>query len=99
MCFVDAGGDRRLDGPELRVHPALREAALLAGADKNALVAELRGRFVNLPAEDATIREISIRQMLQDAIPQKLRAESDDALSLSGVLYAEQLLKRVEILS
>ncbi|MBQ5639914.1 MAG: hypothetical protein IIV12_03335, partial [Bacteroidales bacterium] len=77
---------------------ALREshsALLLAGADKNALISELRGRFVNLPAEDATIREISIRQMLQDAIPQKLRAESDDALSLSGVLYAEQLLKRI----
>lgn len=77
---------------------ALREshsALLLVGADKNALVAELRERFVNLPAEDATIREISIRQMLQDAIPQKLSAESDNALSLSNVLYAEQLLWRI----
>ena len=77
---------------------ALREshsALLRAGADKDALISELRGRFVNLPAEEAVIHEISIRQMLQDAIPQKLSADSDNALSLSDVLYAEQLLKRI----
>lgn len=70
-------------------------ALLLAGADQEALISELRTRFVNLPAASAKMQEISIRQMLQDAIPERLSASSDDALSLSDVLYAEQLLMRI----
>lgn len=62
-------------------------AVLLPGADKDALVRRLRGLFVNVPGSSADVREISIRDMVLEAIPDKVEPESNDVLSLTEALY------------
>ncbi len=70
-------------------------ALLLAGADREALVESLRGEFVNLPGSEASVREISILDMLREAVPTRLEAKGEDLLSLSEVLYADCLLGKI----
>ncbi len=70
-------------------------ALLLAGADREALIASLRSEFVNLPGAEASVREISILDMLREAVPAKLEAKGEDILSLSEVLYADWLLSKI----
>ena len=70
-------------------------ALLLAGADREALIESLRSEFVNLPGAEASVREISILDMLREAVPAKLEAKGEDLLSLSEVLYADYLLSRI----
>ncbi len=65
------------------------------GMDKEACIGELRSRFVNADGSSAALQEISIRQMLMDAIPEKLAADSEDALSLCDVLWADSLMKDI----
>ncbi len=70
-------------------------ALLLAGADREALVESLRGEFVNLPGAEASVKEISILDMLREAVPTRLEAKGEDLLSLSEVLYADCLLGKI----
>ncbi len=70
-------------------------ALLTAGADREALIASLRSEFVNLPGAEASVREISILDMLREAVPKKLEAKGEDLLSLSEVLYADYLLSKI----
>ena len=70
-------------------------ALLLAGADREALIESLRSEFVNLPGAKASVREISILDMLREAVPAKLEAKGEDLLSLSEVLYADYLLSKI----
>ncbi len=70
-------------------------ALLSAGADRESLISSLRSEFVNLPGAEASVREISILDMLREAVPTKLEAKGEDLLSLSEVLYADHLLSRI----
>ena len=67
-------------------------AILLDGADAVELENMLRSEFVNMSGDDAAFREISIRQMLGETLPQNIEPEADDVLSLTDALYARYLL-------
>ena len=62
------------------------------GEDKDALIASLRGMFENANGGTASVKEISIRAMLGEAIPKELYPEDEDVLSLSAALWADNLL-------
>ena len=65
---------------------------LRAGDDREALLAELRGLFVNVPGSEATLREISILQMIEEAIPDKVLPYCDNLLDQSESLFANHLI-------
>jgi len=66
-------------------------AVLLAGMDKEALVKQLRAAFVNTSGYGAEYKEISILDMVKDAIPDKVNPASMDVLSLTEALYVRLL--------
>ncbi len=67
-----------------------------SGDDRDALIAGLRGMFVNADGGTASVREISIRGILGEAVPEELFPEDEDVLSLSAALWADQLLGSLE---
>jgi len=66
-------------------------ALVLAGADKAAIERELRSLFVNVPADSASKREISILDMIKEAIPEEVEPRCENAIELSKALYAQHL--------
>lgn len=70
-------------------------AMFKAGMDRDSLIRVLRGKFVNADGSAASAGEISILQMLKDAVPALTVPSSDDALSLSEALYADWLLTKI----
>ena len=88
----------RLDVPVYAAAQTLTEAhsaVLRAGADREALLRELLGRFVNVPGSEATLRDISILDMVKEAIPTKVDPASNDVLSLSEAWYVRHLSGRL----
>ena len=83
------------------VYPAVQtiveshSALFKAGMDRDSLIRALRGKFVNADGSAASAGEISILQMLRDAVPALTVPSSDDALSLSEALYADWLLTKI----
>jgi len=77
--------------PVYAAHQTITEShsgVLLAGADRDALLEELRSLFVNGRADDAVVKEISIREMLAEALPQQIDTTVIDAVSAAGALMA-----------
>lgn len=70
-------------------------ALLRDDASRASLTRELRRQFVNIPGPEAVAREISILQMLADAVPDRIEPESGDLLSLTEALYADILASRL----
>ena len=70
-------------------------AVLRAGMDREALLADLRSRFVNVPASAASLKEISVLDMVRDAIPSHVEPSSNDVLSLSEAWYVGQMASRL----
>ena len=66
-------------------------AILLSGMDKDALADSLRRSFVNVSPEDAIYKEISIIDMIKEALPEKSNPAAKDVLSLSEALYVRKL--------
>ena len=83
------------------VYPAVQtltethSALLKAGADRDSLIKSLRSQFVNTDGSATSEREISILQMLWDAVPTLIVPSYDDVLSLSESLYADWLLTKI----
>ena len=83
------------------VYPAVQtimeshSALFKAGMDRDSLIRALRGKFVNADGSAASAGEISILQMLRDAVPALTVPSPDDALSLSEALYADWLLTKI----
>lgn len=80
--------------PVLRPEQTITEAhseVLLAGMDREALIDSLRALFVNVDASDAELREISILDMVKEAIPERISTENKDIISLSETYYARIL--------
>ena len=83
------------------VHPAVQtiteahSALLRAGMDREAVIAALRGQFVNVAGADAALREISILDMIREAVPEKVLPASENLLDQSEALYANFLIDRL----
>ena len=80
------------------VYPAAQQlteahsAVLLDGMDREALLSDLRSRFVNVPASAATLREISVKEMVKADLPSHVEPAGNDVLSLSEAWYVAQLI-------
>ena len=74
-------------------------AVLLAGMDKDAVIAGLRNEFVNGSGDDAEVNAISIIDMIRDAVPSKVEPEGKDVLSLSEAMYVRELSYSLKALS
>lgn len=85
------------------VYPATQElteahsAVLLDGADREALLADLRSRFVNVPAAEAQLKEITVLDMVRDAIPTHVDPDGNDVLSLSEAWYVRLMAGRLSM--
>ena len=62
-------------------------AVLRAGMSRETLLAELRDRFVNVPASEAALTETTLLDLVRAAIPAKVDPEGKDVLSLSEAYY------------
>ena len=63
--------------------------------NRDDIIARLRSQFVNVPGSAATVREISIFQMLGEAIPQKIDISSNNMICLLDSYYANYLLEKM----
>ena len=70
-------------------------AVLLAGMSYEALLNDLRSRFVNVPGSQATLRDITVLDMVKDAIPQHVEPRNNDVLSLSEAWYVQLMADRL----
>ena len=70
-------------------------AVLRAGMDRETLLAELRGRFVNVPDSAAAWTETTLLDLVRAAIPAKVEPEGNDVLSLSEAYYVRLLASRL----
>ena len=90
----------RVTVPVLPAKQTLTEAhsAVLHPSDnREALLANLRSRFVNVPGETATLKEITVMDMVRDAIPSHVEPQGKDVLSLSEAWYVRQLVSMIEM--
>lgn len=65
------------------------------GMDRESLIAALRSEFVNMPGASASLREVSILDMVREAIPTKVDPATDDLLTLVDAYYARCLSARL----
>lgn len=72
-------------------------AVLLSGMDRSEIEASLRNAFVNMDGAAASLREISILDMIKEAVPEELVIRDDNAISLSKALYAWHLCRKLGI--
>jgi hypothetical protein len=70
-------------------------AVLRAGMSRETLLAELRSRFVNVPAAEATLTETTLLDLVRAAIPSKVDPDGNDVLSLSEAYYVRLLVARL----
>ena len=70
-------------------------AVLLAGGDREALIAELRAMFVNADASALEPVERDILAMIREAIPDSVEPKSDNVLSLTEAYYSNIIARRV----
>ena len=62
-------------------------AVLKRGADRDKIIEELSGRFVNADRNKAVFKEISLLDMIKETIAEKENPEAGDVLSLSEAYY------------
>ena len=67
-------------------------AVLRAGMDREALLADLRARFVNVPASAAMLQERSLLDLVREALPSHAEPSSPNALALSEAWYVQSLM-------
>ena len=85
------------------VYPAAQElteahsAVLHAGEDREALLRDLRSRFVNVPGDAALLKEITVLDMVKDAIPSHVEPQGNDVLSLSEAWYVRLMASRLNV--
>ena len=83
------------------VYPAAQQlteahsAVLLSSMDRDALLRELRSRFVNVSADKAELREITVLDMVKGAIPSHVEPRGNDVLSLSEAWYVRLMASRL----
>lgn len=72
-------------------------AVLRDAMSREALLVELRSRFVNVPGSQAVLKDISVLDMVMDAIPSHVEPHGNDVLSLSEAWYIRLMASRLEI--
>ena len=83
------------------VYPAAQQlteahsAVLRDAMSRDALLAELRSRFVNVPASEALLKEITVLDMVKDAIPSHVEPRGNDVLSLSEAWYIRLMASKL----
>ena len=70
-------------------------AVLRDAMSRDALLADLRSRFVNVPASEAALKEISVLDMVKDAIPSRVEPRGNDVLSLSEAWYIRLMASQI----
>ena len=70
-------------------------AVLHDGEDRDALLSTLRSRFVNVPGSGASLKEVSILDMVHEAIPSHVDPSGKDVLSLSEAWYIRLMASRL----
>ncbi len=73
--------------PAVQTLTEAHSAVWRAGADREALIARLRAAFVNTSGADIPVEEVSILDMVREALPSKVEPEGEDILSLSEAWY------------
>ena len=73
--------------PAAQVLTEAHSAVLRDAMSREALLADLRSRFVNVPASEAALKEITVLDMVKDAIPSHVEPRGEDVLSLSEAYY------------
>ena len=99
MTFTPDDKEQGSDGifvsiPVLKAVQTITEAhssLLFADEDREALIEGLRGQFVNFPGSEASLREISILDLLKEAVPERVDPKADNAVALTEALYAGML--------
>ena len=81
--------------PAVQTITEAHSALMLSWMDREAILTALRGQFVNVPGSAASLREISILDMIREAIPEKVLPASDNLLDQSEALFANWLLDRL----
>ena len=66
-------------------------AVLRSGMSRETLLADLRARFVNVPAAEATLTETTLLDLVRAAIPSKVDPDGNDVLSFSEAYYVRLL--------
>ena len=66
-------------------------AVLLPGADRDAVLKQLRERFTGISSYGAEYSETDIRAMLLDALPAKVDPERKDVLSVTEAIYVRKV--------
>ncbi len=78
--------------PAVQTITEAHSALLLAGMDRESVLADLRSQFVNVAGAAAALREISILGMIREAVPEKVLPISENLLDQSEALYANFLI-------
>lgn len=65
------------------------------GINEESLIEALRKEFVNIPGNSASLSEISILEMIGNALPEEVKTDSDNSLELSKALYADFLCRKL----
>ena len=84
--------------PILQPYQTITEAhsaVLLAGADRAATEKALRDAFVNIPGSQAELKEISILDMIKEAVPKELEPRCDNAIALAKALQAYSICQKL----
>ncbi len=81
--------------PAVQTITEAHSALMLSWMDREAILTALRGQFVNVPGSAASLREISILDMIREAVPEKVLPASDNLLAQSEALFANCLLDRL----
>ena len=71
-------------------------AVLLAGADREKLLARLRDMFVNVSSDKASLKEITVLDMVKDAIPGHVEPSGRDVLSLTEAWYVRLIAEQLQ---
>lgn len=99
MTGGDADDGRWSDGlfmavpvlPDTQSLVESHSSVLLPGMSPDSLKAELYGQFVNTLPYGAVSREISLLDMVKDAVPRKAAVRGKDAVSVSDALFVRML--------
>ncbi len=73
--------------PAAQVLTESHSAVLTGGQSEDELVAKLRDEFVNVSSAGAEYSEVSIMDMIREALPAPYEAEADDAVSQSEAMF------------
>ena len=79
--------------PAMQTIKEVHSALLRYGDDRDALEASLRAMFTNVDGSKAALREISIIDMIREALPEKSVPHSDNVLEQSDALWANSLIR------